>query len=79
MQFLKFGKLSNILLQKLFTESKNLNVEMLIVVVEYVIFETNMDYYTYLDPLPFLSIIDKGTYYLGGKETIRGGTSCCTY
>jgi hypothetical protein len=52
---------------------------MLIVVVEYVIFETNRDYYIYVDPLPFLSILDRGAYYLGGKETIRGGTSCCTY
>jgi hypothetical protein len=52
---------------------------MLIVAVEYVIFETNMDYYNHVDPLPFLSIVDRGAYYLGGKETIRGGPSCCTY
>jgi hypothetical protein len=52
---------------------------MLIVAMEYVIFETNMDHYTYVDLLPFLSIVDRGAYYLGGKETIRGGKSCCTY
>jgi len=52
---------------------------MLIVTVKYVIFETDTDYYTYVDLLPFLSIVDKGGYYLGGKETIRDGKSCCTY
>jgi len=52
---------------------------MLIVEVEYVIFETNMNYYTYVDLLPFLSIVDKGAYCLARNETIRGGTSCCTY
>jgi hypothetical protein len=32
-----------------------------------------------VDLLPFLSIVDKGGYYLGGKETIRDGKSRCTY
>jgi hypothetical protein len=52
---------------------------MLIAAMKYVIFETNTDYYTYVDLLPFLSIVDRGGYYLGGKETITGGKSCCTY
>jgi hypothetical protein len=32
-----------------------------------------------MDLLPFLLIVDRGGYYLGGKETITGGKSCCTY
>jgi hypothetical protein len=52
---------------------------MLIAAMKYAIFETNTDYYTYVDLLPFLSIVDRGGYYLGAKETIRGGKSCCTH
>jgi hypothetical protein len=49
----------------------------LIVGVEYVISEPSMDYYTYLDPLPFLSMVEGGAY-IKGKGNNKGGSSCCT-
>jgi hypothetical protein len=37
-----------------------------------------MDYYTYLDPLPFLSTVEGGAY-IKGKANKKGGSSCHTY
>jgi hypothetical protein len=50
----------------------------LIVGVKYVISEPSMDYYIYLDPLPFLSMVEGGAY-IKGKGNKKGGSSCCTY
>jgi hypothetical protein len=40
----------------------------LIVGVEYVISQPSMDYYTYLDPLPFLSMVEGGAYIKGKRK-----------